>query len=683
MAWPGWRAWVFSIKAFIAMALAVYVALALDLERPYWAMATVYIVAQPLSGMVQSKAIYRVMGTIAGGSFAVFAVVTFITAPVLLTLALGLWAALCLYLSLMDKTPRAYAFMLAGYTAAFIAFPTVTTPEQIFDHALARSEEIILAILCATLVDMLILPQRVGPVLQRRLESWFKDARGWTASILRGETSPDGARNQLIADATGIEQLRVHATYDTPTVRRAQSWLLRLEQRMQSLFAVLTSIEDRFTQLRRTRPDLMDELQPMIEAVIGWLEQPDPARVGEVHELIASFEPSPSAMRRDMNELLLKNALLRLHDLVNFWADCQAFYKNLVAGVPAPEGATPVSAHRDYPMALLSALTAALAVGISSTFWIASGWPDGSSAPMMAAVMCSFFAASDDPSPLISAFTKTAFAATVIGGIYLFAIFPAIDGYPMLIASMAPFLIVIGTLIANPATMLVGLGTAVNTLANMGLQETYTADIGGYINSSIALILGCVTAYVVTQLVRSVGADFMTRRILRAIRRNLGDIAIGRLTISPERLEGRMVDRISALIPRLRSADEEERYRVIRRALADFRLGYNLLLLRRLRKQLDQETRVMLASFLRRLPDFLELRERPAGQAMPDLLEALDEVLAKVAAAPQSALTDDVLMALIGTRRSLFPEAGAPSGEDGGPEGHGQEPEPARLGMAA
>ena len=36
---------------------ALFVAFALDLERPYWALFTVFIIAKPISGAVRSKAV--------------------------------------------------------------------------------------------------------------------------------------------------------------------------------------------------------------------------------------------------------------------------------------------------------------------------------------------------------------------------------------------------------------------------------------------------------------------------------------------------------------------------------------------------------------------------------------------------------------------------------------------------
>ncbi len=50
---------VFGANCFVAAMLALYIGLSIGLPRPYWAMTTVYIVSQPLSGALRSKAVYR------------------------------------------------------------------------------------------------------------------------------------------------------------------------------------------------------------------------------------------------------------------------------------------------------------------------------------------------------------------------------------------------------------------------------------------------------------------------------------------------------------------------------------------------------------------------------------------------------------------------------------------------
>jgi len=116
---------------------------------------------QPLSGALRSKAVYRVLGTTLGGVASVALVPNLVNSPIVLSAALALWVAFCLYISLLDRTPRSYIFLLAGYTAGIIGFSTVNAPETIFDTALARVEEITLGILCATLVHTIFFPRSV------------------------------------------------------------------------------------------------------------------------------------------------------------------------------------------------------------------------------------------------------------------------------------------------------------------------------------------------------------------------------------------------------------------------------------------------------------------------------------------------------------------------------------------
>ena len=142
--------------------LALYLSYSMGLPRPFWAMTTAYIVSQPWSGAVRSKALYRLVGTFVGSAMTVYMVPRLSNSPVVMTAAMALWVGACLYMSVLDRTPRSYLFMLAGYTAAMIGFPSVSEPTLVFDTALARVEEIALGIVCATLVHSVVLPPGAG-----------------------------------------------------------------------------------------------------------------------------------------------------------------------------------------------------------------------------------------------------------------------------------------------------------------------------------------------------------------------------------------------------------------------------------------------------------------------------------------------------------------------------------------
>ena len=92
------RDWLFSVKTLVAALLALGIGFAADLDRPYWAMATVYIASQPHAGTTRAKAGYRLLGTLLGSAAALALVPALVAAPVLLSLALAGWVALCLTL---------------------------------------------------------------------------------------------------------------------------------------------------------------------------------------------------------------------------------------------------------------------------------------------------------------------------------------------------------------------------------------------------------------------------------------------------------------------------------------------------------------------------------------------------------------------------------------------------------
>ena len=182
---PNVREAVFSLKSYAGAMLALYLSYSMGLPRPFWAMTTAYIVSQPWSGAVRSKALYRLVSTFVSSAMTVCTVPRLSNSPVVMTAAMALRVGACLYMSVLDRTPRSYLFMLAGYTAAMIGFPSVSEPTLVFDTALARVEEIALGIVCATLVHSVVLPRgRAGA--DAAADKAVRDARLWMQDILAG-----------------------------------------------------------------------------------------------------------------------------------------------------------------------------------------------------------------------------------------------------------------------------------------------------------------------------------------------------------------------------------------------------------------------------------------------------------------------------------------------------------------
>src|ERR1700748_906194 len=192
----GLRPIVFSVNCYIATILTMFVAFSLDLKSPGWAMTTVYLTSQPLSGPMRAKALYRAIGTFVGAAAMVAIIPNLVNAPELTTLAIMLWVALCVFVSLLDRTPRSYMFVLSGYTAALIGFPSVLAPDTVFDTAVSRVEEITLGVVCAAIVHSLIFPTTAFPACQKNVRRPKPAARRGLADDLTKQATPEAERER-------------------------------------------------------------------------------------------------------------------------------------------------------------------------------------------------------------------------------------------------------------------------------------------------------------------------------------------------------------------------------------------------------------------------------------------------------------------------------------------------------
>lgn len=270
--------WLFSVKAFAAAMLAVFLANWAGQPRPFWAMMTAYIVAHPLAGAVRSKALYRFVGTLVGSTAAVLLVPRFAHAPELLSLAMALWVGTCLCLSLRDRTPRAYAFMLAGYTAALIGFPSVDVPLNIFDSAVARVEEIGLGILSATLVHSLVLPNGLAGTVLGLLDRTLGDTRAWL-SDLTGRRDSGADRRRVAGDISQLRVLSTHIPFDTSHLRWTAEAVHDMQDLVASLTPQLSAVEDRLRALESTEGGIAPDVAALLARVADWIAlPPDEAR---------------------------------------------------------------------------------------------------------------------------------------------------------------------------------------------------------------------------------------------------------------------------------------------------------------------------------------------------------------------------------------------------------------------
>jgi uncharacterized membrane protein YccC len=654
MPWPGVRDWLFATKTFAAAMLALFIALSLGLDRPYWAMASAYIAAQPLSGATRSKAVFRLCGTVIGAAAAVILVPPLSNAPELLSLALALWVAGCLYLSLLDRTPRSYASMLAGYTAAIIGFPAVAAPDAIFETALTRVQEIAIGVSLASLVAGVVFPRPVGEALAARIDAWLANARDWSREALAGQGDPQRNARRLAADAVEINLLASQLSYDALGWEDRQFGLLR--SRMIMLLPALSSIADRVAALGEAMPPGAPRLAADVAAWVSAPGQPAEALLDRIDTMEAGL-----TQRSDWTALLLSSLTMRLRDLMQIMHDCTLLRRQMGNAVPLPEtellfapDATAASAwHRDYGMALLSAMACGVAILLCCAVWIATAWPQGATAALQVAVACCFFAAQDDPAPAILQFLTWSVAAVIVDGILLFGVLPHASSFMTLMLALAPPYLLGGVLVSMPATANGGRAFTANGATLLALQDAYASDFPTFVNSALALMLGLALSATVTRLIRSVGAGVIAGRLLHVIRLELAEAAERRGSHDRARYAGLMLDRLGLIGARLAEAQEAPEH-----ALADIRVGLNIIDLRRARHSVTPPVRERIDVMLDELAAYYRRGNRPElpkGAVLPSIDDALDAV----AAAGPGPGRPDALLGLVGIRRGLFPDAPA------------------------
>lgn len=212
---PNKMDWIFATKTFLAGMLALYVAFALNLAYPIWAIGTVFIIANPFSGMTSSKSVYRALGTLLGAVVSVAVTPLLINTPWLFTLFLAVWVGGCLYLSMLDRTPRSYVFMLAGYTTVIISYNIIYSIDTVsmFDMAVGRFLEILVGVVCSALITTTIFPLHVGPVVALKVSQTFKDTQTLFDRILLHPSelgNYNTALSQIARDLAEIHVMAVH-----------------------------------------------------------------------------------------------------------------------------------------------------------------------------------------------------------------------------------------------------------------------------------------------------------------------------------------------------------------------------------------------------------------------------------------------------------------------------------------
>ena len=308
-----------------------------------------------------------------------------------------------------------------------------------------------------------------------------------------------------------VEILITHCVYDGDAARRLIRLISVQYRHLSYLIPTLTAIEMRLQRLSAQHIPFPEDVAAAFRLFLNWLKNCE--TLGE--SLIIQQELSRCqgdikiAWRNGC--LPIENRML-LTGLLEFMADFVRFasaYQSVGGLVSNLSGVTTLSRGKrkdqfyGKELIRLSALTAFCATFGSCLLWIGTGWQDGDSAPMMAAILSSLFANMDTPLTSMKLFMRGVLLALFISLIYVVLLIPQATSFDALVICLTPSFILICMMIARPSSSMIGISVAIPIPGFIGLGHNFKPDLALLINNAIASLAGVLFAVVLTELLRN------------------------------------------------------------------------------------------------------------------------------------------------------------------------------------
>jgi len=546
----------FALRTWLASMLALYLAFFLQLEAPYWAPMTVWIVANPSPGLVLSKGLYRAIGTVVGAVLGILLIALFCQTPELFVLALALLVGACTVTASLLTNFRVYGAALTAYTAGIVAAGAINTPDQVFYIAMARGAAILLGIACAVLVTSIFAPHRAEEDVRKKLLAILKDVARRAVYSWKG--LPEGRKQigkKLIDDAVSLNTLIEFAAAESADFRVQANNARSLLAHLFGLISARRSLDAHLTRCGWPRHAALEVFH---EVVIDFLnEMPDKLDHGQIDDLITGVGDvrrqlellQPEQDTASPDEVVSQRLVIdRMDDLLTHLGGALANWRDIVRGNWDRKPRLTLNFHRDHRAAWINGLRAVVAVGSTGAFWIASAWTDGPNALIFVCVIMSLISSRPHPDRVgLTLFLGYLFAIPFIL-ICKYLVLPMGSGFEFLSLALGLFLVPLGLAMANTSTAVLALAFSVMFIRLLQPTNPMTYDWAETLNFALAIQVGVlfgIFAFILVFPPDPLGARrYVTYRI------RLGLERLARLNPAPSfcAWETRMYDRINRLI---------------------------------------------------------------------------------------------------------------------------------------
>lgn len=569
LSWLDWRntpwakanagQWRYALRNAIAMCLALWVAFLLDLDEPYWAFTSAAVVSFPTVGGVISKSIGRIAGSLLGAAASVLIAGQCLNDPWLFTFYIAAWIAVCTYVSNHYQNNVAYAFALAGYTAAIIAFSTAESTDsmQIFDIAQARVCEVITGLLCGAFMMMLLPSTSDGTNLLTSLRRMHQRLLEHAAMLWHPETTPEmrASHEGLIGQILTMNILRIQAFWSNHRLRSRNNVLNFLLHRQLRLTSVISSIR----RMLVNWPDRPEVLQDVLRDIIKELQDPETNKYRLAKILSRIYPQDPSDYR-------LRTFYLRLRYFCWLYLQGSRWIRHVENSTPEDSFSPPkvhsIARHTDSMESAYNALRTFVVIIISCAFWMSTQWDEGAGALTITAITCVLYSTSASPMTSLTTLFKAMVLLSI--GCYLakFGLMIQIDDFWVFCAFLLPVLLTMQLLkLQNPKTAALWGQLIVFMGSFLLVTNPPEYDYSSFVNDNIAKICGVLLAAVAFQILRPSSDKRKSRRIIRALRLDFMDQISRRPQQDESQFESRIYHRISQLN---QSKDELSRVWVLR-----------------------------------------------------------------------------------------------------------------------
>lgn len=578
---------LFGLRLWAAVCLALFVAFWLELDNASWAGTTAALVCQPRLGASMRNGWFRIMGTMIGAAAIVLLSAAFSQDRAAFLIGLALLCGASAFVAAQLGNASALSAALVGATAAIVAGAELGAVGgangQVFTLAVTRATEICIGVIAASVV---LATTHIGDAPRRLQEQIFSIAleiRSHISDMLAaGGAQPDSraTRRDLARRVIGVNAQIDEAVgeswlirYNAPLLRRALEGLLQalISWRIVSirLSALPTDRADRETrrilQLAPAFGFVEAESRPEISAVIN---HPRDTCATTARALLR--EPADTASFR-----LLTDETARI----------TAGFGQAIDGLALLQDGrtlrTAIRARPSPPIDMLPGLVAAVrafcVVLIAALLWIATAWPNGSTAMVWAALATVIFAASGDEGfARVSAWALGTTTAAIFAAVTAFAVLPNVHSFVGLSFVLGLYLVPMGALSYLPLkpAMFGAMATLFVPLLNPENQMSY--DTLQFYNAATAVVIGCCIGAMSYLILPPVSPSVRTHRLLRQTLRDFLSLCRTELNPSLCEWETLMYGRVAAIPD---SATPQQRSEI----LAAHALGLALIRLRRAR----------------------------------------------------------------------------------------------------